>query len=297
MSDCHGRFTTQDQNGRNESAQQIQRHPDQEEEREKLVADLLDALDDDSIGLGDASILSTLEKINTIDKTPTNLFDTNASLNSLHEQYSMAFEPGSTRCVRKNRNTSLVHKFTKSFARIAAAAVICLGSVVAAQAAGIDVFGAVTHWTNDLFQFVTPNSTFAADQAEVGQQHYSSLQEALNVHQIQEQLAPEIPKRFQCVGIEVDSSTENEMAVFYGHYVSNTDELRVTISKFPNNQYLAIEKDANPTEIYIKDGIEHYIISDKGLEKATWYIGMYECNIYGNITRDELIAMINSIYL
>lgn len=294
MSDCHGRFTTQDQNGRNESAQQIQRHPNQEEEREKLVADLLDALDDDSIGLGDASILSTLEKINTIDKTPTNLFDTNASLNSLHEQYSMAFEPGFTRCVRKNRNTSLVHKFTKSFARIAAVAVICLGSVVAAQAAGIDVFGAVAHWTNDLFQFVVPNSMLAAEQAEVDQKHYSSLQEALDDYHIQEQLVPEIPERFKYEGITVRIS--EPMFFFYANYIDGGSTLNITLMRAPNNEHFLVEKDATPTAKYMCNNVDHYITSDNGREKAIWINGEWECNIYGNVSRSELIAMIDSIY-
>ena len=57
-----------------------------------------------------------------------------------------------------------------------------------------------------------------------------------------------------------------------------------------------IEKDENMVETYTVGNIEHYLMEDLGRQKAIWYNNGWECRISGDITRDELTAMIDSIY-
>ena len=57
-----------------------------------------------------------------------------------------------------------------------------------------------------------------------------------------------------------------------------------------------IEKNDEEVLSYWKNGIEHHIMVDVEQVKAIWQVQEWECYIAGNISYEELIAMIDSIY-
>ena len=55
------------------------------------------------------------------------------------------------------------------------------------------------------------------------------------------------------------------------------------------------EKDSEGVVIYQKDGIDYYIISNLNTISAVWKYSSFECQISGNIEKEDLIKMIDSI--
>ena len=48
-------------------------------------------------------------------------------------------------------------------------------------------------------------------------------------------------------------------------------------------------------EIYTADGVDYYIFSNTDTLQVVWSIGEFECQIVGEITIEEMKAMIDSI--
>ena len=57
-----------------------------------------------------------------------------------------------------------------------------------------------------------------------------------------------------------------------------------------------IEKNETKVDVYSVEGIEHHILTDVTMIKAVWQNGEWEGHITGDVTREELIHMIDSIY-
>lgn len=47
---------------------------------------------------------------------------------------------------------------------------------------------------------------------------------------------------------------------------------------------------------YVVRGIQHYIVDDGAQTKIVWANGNFECRICGDISEEEAIAIIDSIY-
>jgi hypothetical protein len=65
----------------------------------------------------------------------------------------------------------------------------------------------------------------------------------------------------------------------------------------PDGQGTNYEREGDlPIEIYLSHGVEHYITMNCSYHVAVWRVGKYECSISANMTHDELIQTIESIY-
>ena len=89
--------------------------------------------------------------------------------------------------------------------------------------------------------------------------------------------------------------------MFYAIYRVPNGKMYIAIRhKTENNQETApfseIEKNEDNVSLYEAGGITHHIMSDVTMNKAVWQNGEWECSITGDITRDDLTAMIDSIY-
>ena len=111
-----------------------------------------------------------------------------------------------------------MHRWLKQglVAVIAVAAVF--GGMVAAQAAGIDVFCTIGRWTDEVFHFVpSADENNQATGAYAGENapEYSDLREALASLEIDESLAPTwFPNGFEAGNLEVVSSSVSDIVNF-----------------------------------------------------------------------------------
>jgi len=206
-------------------------------------------------------------------------------LQEFHERYAPAFET-SPSAVKKRGS-----RVRRPLARIAIIAAALCAFMVTAQASGFDILGAIARWTSEQFAFVKID-----DERETKPElPYDSLQEALDEWNIVEKLVPsQLPNGSALSELGVRHEKGN--VAFSAKYSLREDMFRVSIRKVMDAPHLDVEINAEDVELYLAGGIEHYLMADVKQRKVTWQNGNWECKISGDLSREELLLMIDSIY-
>ena len=176
---------------------------------------------------------------------------------------------------------------------VAAVLILMFGGMLTAQAAGVDVFGAIGRWTEEKFHFeIAPTS---AD----GTTDYT-FQEAGNEKGFSKNLIPTwYPEGFEAFEPK-DNSVEDYVDSVYCQYI-NKEENRsylAMVSRYYDSSSIestVYEKDETEVEIYDHNGKNFYIMSNLDSKTATWSDGKVKIDIVGQLTTDEIEQIIDSI--
>ena len=176
---------------------------------------------------------------------------------------------------------------------VVAVLVLMFGSMLTAQAAGVDIFGAIGRWTEEKFHFeITPAS-------EDGTTDYT-FREASRKRGLPQSLIPTwYPKGFES-SEPIDDSVEDYVDSVYCEYI-NKEENRsysVMVSRYYDSNSIAAivyEKDDTKVEIYENNGRNFYIMSHLDTLTATWSDGKMSIDISGQLEINELKHIIDSI--
>lgn len=192
---------------------------------------------------------------------------------------------------------------------VAALIASCLfGTLVVAQASGIDVFSAIANWTESVFGFgdLRSDDTLnnpsnvthtAAGSVQVGPdipEEYKELQLALAERNIPLRV-PKMPDEFDVEDSQlyIDPVTGNiEFSIAYAQGVSNIgfDLLQTNV---PTTIY---EKDTADVEEYQYAGITYYIFNNVSNVSAVWRADGVECIITTNLVSLNMKELIQSMY-
>lgn len=176
---------------------------------------------------------------------------------------------------------------------VAAVLILMFGGMLTAQAAGVDVFGAIGRWTEEKFHFeIAPTSAN-------GTTDYT-FREVSTERGFSKNLIPTwYPEGFEAFEPE-DNSIEDYVNSVYCQYI-NKEENRsylAMVSQYydPSSiESTVYEKDETEVEIYEHDGKNFYIMSNLDSETATWSDGTFKIDIVGQLTVDEIKQIIDSI--
>ena len=292
MSDCQHQSC-----GRTKDSVQTQRQQDPEK-RERLLDALTDCLADVEKESDIEELERRLTELDPDEELAEN-FDVEQSLDEFYRKYpvlgsEVPAEAESGPAPKKKHS-----RLYRNFARTAIIAAILCSSILVAQANGFDIFRAIAEWTSEQFHlewsiFKSPNPS-QADTTE-----YDSLQEVMDDYGIDLPLVPSVFPR----GAELDimSVREEKGHLFVtADYVIPDGHIYITFRNNPLDSqesvpFSEIEKNELKVDVYSVDGIEHHILADVAMTKVIWQNGDWECQITGDITREELIQMIDSIY-
>ncbi len=169
---------------------------------------------------------------------------------------------------------------------VAAAVVVLLFAIAAtASAMGYNIFGWVPKWNDSTFKFVPDDSL-----------HTTSLDipTALKQIGVEEPMFPTwLPEGFE---LAEQKMSFGEPVFFYAAYFAKERTLTIIIRPGNEDASLLMEKDyGNPTE-YVVDDTKHYIFNNSGQIVSSWYTQGLNVNIYGDVTTNEMMSIINSIY-
>ena len=186
-------------------------------------------------------------------------------------------------------------KLVRLVAVAAVVAALFLGITIVANASGLDLWGVVTSWTEDVFGITRGEpgiSTIHKEKTDT-LYHLKSVLEERGVHQA---VVPNyIPAGYSFIALDyydafegfntncVLSNGENEIIIRY--WISTPNQA---------NHFYAID-DIEP-EIYEHKTIEHYIMSNENEFIVSWTNENIICEISGVQRYNDLIRMINSIY-
>lgn len=216
--------------------------------------------------------------------------DVEQGLKNFHERFAPLFEDD-VKLVAEKKKPS---RFRRSLARIAIIAAALCAFVFTAQASGLDIIGAIARWTSEQFSFVKVDGEEEANGVREGVK-YDTLQAALDEYGIIDKLLPTRFPNGTSLG-EVNVLISEDSPVFFGMYLLPDGKFYISIQSVQNIPYSEVEINNLDVEIYEIEGIKHYLMTDVKQHKITWYNGIWECYISGDLTKDELFAMIDSIY-
>ena len=105
-----------------------------------------------------------------------------------------------------------------------------------------------------------------------------------------------IPERYNLAVVEVQKANE-EISFSALYYDSEGNPMSFSIDYGLSPQTIHyIEKDPGSEEIYIDHGVEYLLMTNMGDWTAHWMDETSSYLLTGNITKDELKRMLNSIY-
>lgn len=171
---------------------------------------------------------------------------------------------------------------------VAAVLILMFGGMLTAQAAGVDVFGAIGRWTEETFHFdiVQDND------------RTSLFQETATQAKIPQDFVPTwVPDGFEGAEPQVDT-VENYMTSIICVYSNQEKTYSVDIEHYYNKtdiETLVIEKDDTNVCSYKSNGKTFYIMSDMEYLTATWTDGTFVETISGQLSMDEIKTIIDSI--
>ena len=178
---------------------------------------------------------------------------------------------------------------------LAAVLIMTLGTTVTAEALRVDIWGKLATWTKEIFQFTdNPQGTTAQNPEQEYNAELESLQDALDKINISQKLIPTwLPNDY--VSKEVNVSETPRARNINATFEKNSEWLIIKIRQTIGVQAPQVEKNDGFLESYVVDGVEYYIFSNTETLQAAWSIGEFECIIGGNVTLEEMKAMIDSI--
>lgn len=189
-----------------------------------------------------------------------------------------------------------VHRILRIAVIAAIVASLCM---VAASALEVNIFKMVAEWTQDIFQFrsETSISQNAAYESGVFLEDDQTLKDLLTEESITKLVYPKwVPDGY--VFLESSAAFDVEEPMFMSVYENETVETPITVLVVAHRdpQGMVAEKDVGDVIPYIKNDVEHYIMTNSGILVSSWFTENLECSITGNISELEMKAMIDSIY-
>lgn len=191
---------------------------------------------------------------------------------------------------------------------IAAAAVACMFAVmVTAQAAGIDVFGAMARWTEGVFSFgqIAPDSEVsdnpaqetAGQKTEIPDTEFASLQEAFDAYGMTEVHEPAwLPEGYALDGVDVLAVDDPFLRSFSASYTDGERIIGIGIMSYEGEPATQVQKIGCPVESVEKNGIVFYHIENSVGHTIAWYSDQYEYYLSGNEGEDILWKIVDSMF-
>lgn len=190
---------------------------------------------------------------------------------------------------------------------IAALTVICLmGGMVVAQAAGVDVFGAMARWTDDVFSLgsirsegsdnsggdsILGNRTNAVNDA----MRYETLQEALDAFGITEVCEPtRIPEEYSLNSVDALCLPDGTLWHLSAAYTNGIKFLHLDIESYQGEPKSQIEKTDTPVEVFSVEDITVYLFQNSINNVAAWATEHYEYTVSGPVEKSELKQIVLS---
>lgn len=175
----------------------------------------------------------------------------------------------------------------------AMAALLC--GMVAAQAAGVDVFGALGRWTDETFHFITTGSSEASAH-DIDAEYYEQVQSELREWGVEEELFPTWqPDGFVAQAPQITNNGNNDTLSVGFLSDDRSYSVRIICFRVPGETPGTFEKDDSPVEEYVHNGNRFYIFSNIDTLTATCFDGEFMVSISGALTMAEAKAIIDSI--
>ena len=186
--------------------------------------------------------------------------------------------------------TSRKAKRAFSSGLVAAIIVFCLFScMIVAQAAGVDVFGAIARWTDDVFGFGSLNmeasdiNTPSVAVEKVNQETICFIKTWL----------PALPDEYIANNSVVEFDTKSGAVAYSSSYSYDGNTIRFdAYGKLGNTPISIFEKDAEPVEQLSVRDCQIYVFSNLDYSMAAWFQNGIEFSLTSNLSTENLVQLL-----
>ncbi len=186
------------------------------------------------------------------------------------------------------------YPFKRVVTTVAATVAVLFALMIGAQAAGIDVFGRLAQWTDEVFFFL-PASGASAQNTET----CAAFQQALEEQELPKEFAPTwYPEGFAIDAVNTwDGDSSMSTAAQISFINEDGRSFAVSVDRYHDVKDMTapFEKDAGPVETYTSNGRTFYIMSNINTMSAAWADGDLMQTIIGILSVDEIKQMIHSM--
>lgn len=193
---------------------------------------------------------------------------------------------------------SLFHKVVP----LAAAIAVVFMSMIAVQAAGVDVFGSLARWTEETFHFSDGSETSAAETTHppVEDETYLAIQAEVDKLDIDIPVVPTwFPDGYELEEIKTSDPDITEWQGIDCAFLNDDGEqFSLTITKYVEGHDISsivFEKDNQPVIEYLSNNKLFYVMSDTVYKTAAWSDGRIVISLSGPVTEESMKKAIDSI--
>ena len=187
------------------------------------------------------------------------------------------------------------HRFIKAVVVAAVIMALFLGTTIVANASGLDLWGIITRWTEDVFG-IRGESSQSSSIHHKEFDAYEHLRLSLADHGVHQPVVPSyLPEGYTFQETSMGSTFEGTFIRCVMSNGNNKIILRyvITNTEQPTRYYT---KDDVVPEIYCINSIEHHIMTNEQEYIISWTNENIVCDISGVLNYDDVILMIDSIY-
>lgn len=193
-------------------------------------------------------------------------------------------------------------------ALIAAVAIVCMFAImVTAQAAGVDVFGAMARWTQDVFSFgrILPDSQVSDDpgretanqESESSSAEFTSLQEAFDAYGMTEVHEPTwLPEGYALDSLDVLAVNDPFLQTFSATYTDGEGRVSVKVMSYEGEPITQVQKIDGSVKSMEKNGIVFYCIENSVGRTLAWYSDHFEYYLSGDVENNILLEVADSMF-
>ena len=185
--------------------------------------------------------------------------------------------------------------------RVALVVVLILAMVTMASCGIIEyIMKAIANWSDQVFRYeVTQELRVEEPNLELpDNQHYDSLEDALEDYGVTtEYVRIQYPDGFAFQKLQVWEYSDSVKLM--ATYIHNEKEIIFTIWHYKDSTALelqAAEKLPADADVYIRNGIKHYVVENTETVTVSWIAGTELYRIAGGFSTEEVELMIDSIY-
>ncbi len=177
---------------------------------------------------------------------------------------------------------------------------LLFGAMLAAQAFGFNVFGALARWTDEEFSFGEIKDTYFVSSKELSKkteipEEYKPVKKELEKRGLPLRF-PKIPEGFEVIEslLYIDPATNN--VEFTIAYMRGDDFISFDMTQNEGESKKIYEKDSRDVETYEYDGTVHYLFHNNKNIVAAWKTENMEYSISANTSSIDLKQLIRSFY-
>lgn len=183
----------------------------------------------------------------------------------------------------------------RAYRYVVIAALVGLLMCGAASAFGFNVFQALAGWTAETFGFI---STESSDKSKKFEDPFEQLRTIIE-DEIEYDIIPTWAPEGTAQEGDISVSERSDGLKISSIYKTQDGQLHIRVilrDSIPQEYEGTYQKNDEPVDEYISGGVTHYLMSNYDINMAVWTNDCAEILIQGDLSRDTLEKMIDSIY-